>query len=355
MTTTEPAIAELRERVLAAAAHGTPLRLRGAGTKDFYGESLAGELLELRSHQGIVAYDPAELVITARCGTPLSQLEATLAAAGQFLAFEPPAFAGDPTLGGMIAAGLSGPRRMYAGAARDFVLGARLLGADGELLRFGGQVMKNVAGFDVARLLCGSLGILGIITEVSLKVLPLPRQEETLRLELPVAEACLAFERWAGQPLPLSAAAWHEGCAWVRLSGAAPAVQSARALLGGEHVAAHTAREWWAQVRNCRLPLFAEAPVWRLSLPGASGALPQLPAPRLVDWGGALRWYAGDWTRDYRGVAAAAGGTALCWLGSAGRGCFHPLSATTLALHQRLKQRFDPRGVFNPNRLVPGL
>jgi glycolate oxidase FAD binding subunit len=244
---------------------------------------------------------------------------------------------------------------MYAGAARDFVLGAHLLGADGELLRFGGQVMKNVAGFDVARLLCGSLGILGIITEVSLKVLPLPRQEETLRLELPVAEACAAFQRWAGQPLPLSAAVWHEGCAWLRLSGAAPAVQGARVHLGGERVGAGRAREWWAQVRNCRLPLFTELPVWRLSLPGASGPLPQLPAPRLVDWGGALRWYAGDGAADYRGVAAAAGGTALCWLGSAQQGRFHPLSATTLVLHRRLKQRFDPRGIFNPNRLVPGL
>ncbi len=355
MAALEPPVALMRERVLEAAAHRRQLRLRGAGTKDFYGESLQGELLELRPHQGIVAYDPAELVITARCGTPLSELEATLAAAGQFLPFEPPTFGGDPTLGGMIAAGLSGPRRMYAGAARDFVLGARLLGADGELLRFGGQVMKNVAGFDVARLLCGSLGILGIITEVSLKVLPLPRQEETLRLELGVAEACAAFERWAGEPLPLSAAAWHEGCAWLRLSGAAPAVQSARARLGGERVGSAMAGEWWAQVRNCQLPLFARPPVWRLSLPGASGPLPQLPAPCLVDWGGALRWYAGGAAAEYRAVAAAAGGTALCWLGGREQERFHPLSATSRALHLRLKQRFDPHGVFNPNRLVPGL
>ena len=345
----------MRERVRAAAADGTALRLRGAGTKDFYGEALEGELLELGSHQGILAYDPAELVITARCGTPLSQLEAALEAAGQFLPFEPPAFAGDPTLGGIIAAGLSGPRRMYAGAARDFVLGAGLLGADGELLRFGGQVMKNVAGFDVARALCGSLGILGIITEVSLKVLPLPRQEETLRLELTLAEACSAFDRWAGQPLPLSAAAWHEGGAWLRLSGAAPAVQAARARLGGERIPVAAARQWWTALRDGRLPLFAEAQLWRLSLPGASGPLPQLPPPRLVDWGGALRWYAGAAGPDYRAAAAAVGGTALCWRGPAPQGRFHPLSAATLALHRRLTQRFDPRGIFNPSRLVRGL
>jgi glycolate dehydrogenase FAD-binding subunit len=355
MSTAEPAIAAMRDRVLAATADGTRLRLRGAGTKDFYGEGLEGEVLELGSHCGIVAYDPAELVVTARCGTTLSQLEAALAAQGQFLPFEPPAFAGDPTLGGIIAAGLSGPRRMYAGAARDFVLGARLLSADGELLRFGGEVMKNVAGFDVARLLCGSLGILGIITEVSLKVLPLPRQEETLRLELGFAEACAAFDSWAGQPMPLSAAAWYEGCAWVRLSGAAPAVQAARAKLGGERIGSAAARSWWTSVRHCELPLFAESELWRLSLPGAAGALPQLPVPGLVDWGGTLRWYAGNTNLDYRGVAVAAGGTALCWRGPAPHGRFHPLSQTSGVLHRRLKQRFDPRGIFNANRLVPGL
>ena len=355
MATPEPAIALMRERVRAASAAGRPLRLRGAGTKDFYGESLEGEVLELGSHQGILAYDPAELVVTARCGTPLSQLEAVLAASGQFLPFEPPAFAGDPTLGGVIAAGLSGPRRMYAGAARDFVLGATLLGADGELLRFGGQVMKNVAGFDVARALCGSLGILGIITEVSLKVLPLPRQEATLRLELTLEEACSAFERWAGRPLPLSAAAWHGGRAWVRLSGAAPAVQAACASLGGESVPPAAAREWWTALRHCRLPLFAQPQLWRLSLPGASGPLPQLPPPLLVDWGGALRWYAAEAGHDFRSAAAAVGGTALCWRGPAPAGRFHPLTAATLALHQRLKQRLDPRGIFNPGRLVRGL
>ena len=226
--------------------------------------------------------------------------------------------------------------------------------ADGELLRFGGQVIKNVAGFDVSRLLCGSLGILGVITEVSLKVLPLPRQEQTLRLELGIAEACAAFNHWAGQPLPLSAAAWHEGGAWLRLSGAAPAVHSACARLGGERIAPAAAQSWWAAVRHCTLPLFAEPQLWRLSLPGAAGDLP-LPPPRLVDWGGALRWYAGNEAHDYRGVAAAVGGTGLCWRGAAPQGRFHPLSAANLGLHRRLKQRFDPRAIFNPNRLVRGL
>ena len=209
-------LSELRERVLAAHERRQPLRIRGAGTKDFYAEDAGvASVLDLRPYRGIVDYEPSELVVTARCGTPLSEIEAALADRGQFLAFEPPAFGGDPTIGGVIAAGLSGPRRRYAGAVRDFVLGVTLLGARGDILRFGGQVMKNVAGFDVSRLLCGSLGILGVITEVSLKVLPRPRAEETLRFEMPARQAVEAFNRWSGQPLPLSGAAWWDGVAWI--------------------------------------------------------------------------------------------------------------------------------------------
>src|ERR1700722_10858428 len=209
-------LGELRERVIAAHNEHRTLRLRGSGTKDFYGEAIEGELLDLRPYRGIVDYEPSELVITARCGTPLSEIEAALKHRGQFLAFEPPAFKGDPPIGGVIAAGLSGPRRMYAGAARDFVLGATLLNSRGEALRFGGQVMTNVAGFDVSRLLCGPLGILGIITEVSLKVLPKPRGEQTIRFALSAPKAVEAFNRWSAQPLPISGAGWWDGVARVR-------------------------------------------------------------------------------------------------------------------------------------------
>lgn len=197
----------LREQVLVAGAQRSPLQLHGARTKDFYGEETSGQPLDVSGHRGIIDYEPSELVITARGGTPLSEIEAALAERGQFLGFEPPRPGGDPTLGGVIATGLSGPRRMQAGAARDFVLGAHLMAADGEVLRFGGQVMKNVAGFDVARLLCGSMGIFGILTQVSLKALPQPRAEQTLRLEMPAREAVETFNRWGGQPLPISAAA----------------------------------------------------------------------------------------------------------------------------------------------------
>lgn len=351
----QSALEALRERVMQAHRRREPLRLRGAGTKDFYGERLEGQVLEVAGHRGIIDYEPSELVITARCGTPLSQIEQALAQARQFLAFEPPAFAGDPTLGGVIAAGLSGPRRMYAGAARDFVLGATLLGGEGELLRFGGQVMKNVAGFDVSRLLCGSMGILGLITQVSLKVLPLPASEETLRLELSQQGAIEAFNRIGGQPVPLSGAAWHEGSAWLRLAGAEPAVRAARERIGGERIDSATAERWWNGLRHLRDPFFEREPLWRLSLPSTTPVL-DLPGSVLIDWGGALRWYAGEVDPiAARAAAIAAGGTALAWRGPAPQGRFHPLMGAALTIHRRLKERFDPHGIFNPGRLFAAM
>jgi glycolate oxidase FAD binding subunit len=346
---------KLCERVFVARAERIPLRLHGARTKDFYGESSAGEPLDLSGYHGIIDYEPSELVITARCGTRLSDIEAALAEADQFLAFEPPRFGGDPTLGGMIAAGLSGPRRMQAGAARDFVLGVTLLASDGELLRFGGQVMKNVAGFDVSRLVCGSLGILGIMTQASMKVLPRPRAEETLRLEMAGPDAIDAFNRWAGQPLPISGAAWHEGAAWVRLSGAAAAVQAARAVIGGDRVFPVLARQWWDSLRHYTHPVYSDSSVWRVSLPASAPPL-QLPVEPLIDWGGALRWYSGDLQAfDVRGLASTAGGTATRWCGAGPGSRFHPLPPAIVEIHRRLKRSFDPEGIFNPGRLLPDM
>ena len=343
---------KLRERVLAARAERRPLQLHGARTKDFYGESTAGEPLDLSGYRGIIDYEPSELVMTARCGTRLSDIETALAEHGQFLGFEPPRLGGDPTLGGMIAAGLSGPRRIQVGAARDFVLGATLLAGDGELLRFGGQVMKNVAGFDVSRLLCGSLGILGIITQASIKVLPQPRAEETMRLEMPARDAVDAFNRWGGQPLPISAAAWHEGAAWVRLSGAAAAVQAARAVIGGDRVFPVLAKKWWESLRHYMHPVYSDSLVWRVSLPATAPPL-QLPVEPLIDWAGALRWYSGDLQAfDVRGLASAVGGTAMRWRGAGSGSRFHPLAPAIAEIHRRLKRSFDPEGIFNPGRLL---
>lgn len=352
----QPPLAALRTAVMEAHQARRPLRLIGAGTKDFYGESHAGTPLELRAWRGVVEYEPSELVITARCGTPLSEIETLLGEARQFLAFEPPRFGGDPTIGGVIAAGLSGPRRPHAGAARDFVLGAVLLAVDGELLNFGGKVMKNVAGFDVSRLLCGSLGILGPLTEVSLKVMPLPREELTLRFELSEAAALTAFNRWAGEPLPLSASAWWQGLAWLRLSGAPAALRAARARLGGEALEPGAAARWWCELRDQQHAHFAAgASLWRLSLPSTTPPL-ALEGARLIEWGGALRWYVSDApAQELRRVASAAGGTALHWRGGAPGSRSHPLSPAVLAVSKRLKARFDPHGIFNPGRLTEDL
>jgi glycolate oxidase FAD binding subunit len=352
----EDALQQLRQRVLAAHSAGTPLRLRGAGTKDFYGERCEGTLLDMRGYSGVVDYEPSELVITARCGTPLAEIETMLASNGQFLAFEPPAFDGDATIGGAIAAGLSGPRRVQAGAARDFVLGTVLLSAHGELLHFGGKVIKNVAGFDLSRLLCGSLGILGAITEVSLKVLPLPRLEQTLRFELAEPAALALFNRWAGQPLPISASAWHAGEAWVRLSGAPSALSTACRRLGGELLAPDAAATLWRSLRDQTHNFFAGArTLWRLSVPSTAAPL-AAGAPQLLEWGGALRWCASTLpAAELRSLAQAVGGSALHWRGGSAGERFHPLTPAVLEIHRRLKAHFDPNGIFNPGRLIAQL
>jgi len=351
-----PALQELGVRIAHAHANRTPLRLRGAGTKDFYGERCEGELLDLRAYRDVIDYEPSELVLTARCGTPLSSIEALLAQHRQYLPFEPPAFGGDPTIGGIVAAGLSGPARARVGAMRDFVLGAVLLGIDGEPLHFGGKVMKNVAGFDVSRLLCGSLGILGPIVEVSLKVLPLPRSQQTLRFEMSPSDALDSFSSWTGQSLPINACAWVDGLAWVRLSGAESALKSARERLGGEPVADQTASHWWDSVRHQTHPFFTSAAaLWRVSLPATAPPLPLNGSP-FIEWGGALRWYAQELAAPrMRELAIATAGTALHWRGGAAGERFHPLAPSVLKLHRQLKVRFDPRGIFNRGRLLAEL
>ncbi|HZO20881.1 MAG TPA: glycolate oxidase subunit GlcE [Steroidobacteraceae bacterium] len=355
----EAELLRLREQVLIARRDRTPLRLRGAGTKDFYSasnsQSTPCTTVDLRPFSGILDYEPSELVITARCGTPLSQIEAALAERGQFLGFEPPGFGADPTLGGIVAAGLSGPRRLSAGAVRDFVLGAALLAGDGELLQFGGRVMKNVAGFDVARLLCGSLGIFGIITQVCIKVLPRPRAEATVQLEMKAGEAIEAFNRWGSRPLPVSGAAWYDGGARIRFSGAVPAVEKACTQIGGKRLDAAAAQRWWDSLRHYTHPLFSSDSLWRLSLPQTAAPL-DLSGDPLIDWGGALRWYAGDQgERDVRELAQRAAGTAMRWRGPAATGRFHPLSPAVAEIHRRLKRAFDPEGIFNPGRLLADL
>ena len=328
----------------------TPLRIRGAGSKDFYGGMLAGDVLDVGVYKGIVAYEPTELYITAKCGTPLAEIEAALADKDQMLACEPPHF-GSATVGGCVAAGLAGPRRQQAGAVRDFMLGAKLIDGTGQVLDFGGQVMKNVAGYDVSRLLAGSLGTLGVLAEVTLKVLPRPVAEQTLVFELGESDAITRLNQWGGQPLPISASFWHQGRLWLRLSGARAAVDAARGKLGG--TLAVDAEEHWISVREQTHPAFAGQPLWRLALPSTAPDA-GLDGLRAIEWGGAQRWYAGE-LAAVRGAAARLGGHAVLYRAPESlrcrEGAFAPLAPAMLALHRRLKKSFDPRGILNPGRL----
>jgi len=343
------ALEELVERVRAATAARTPLVIRAGGSKDFYGNAGEGERLDPRGCAGIVAHEPTELVVTARCGTPLAELEAVLDAAGQMLPFEPPHFGTGATVGGCVAAGLAGPRRASAGGVRDYVLGAKLLTGRGDVLAFGGTVMKNVAGYDVARLAAGSLGVLGVITEVSLKVLPKPVAEATLRLEFDEAAALKRMNEWAGQPLPVSATAWRDGVLHVRLSGARAAVAEAQTRLGGQAV---DGAALWHGLREQTDPFFAgSAPLWRLALPSTAPAL-DLAGAQLIEWGGAERWLRSDSpAAEIRARAAACGGHATLFRGGERHDVFTPLPLPVAAIHKRLKAEFDPAGIFNPGRM----
>src|SRR6266849_2781440 len=352
----DPVLEKLSETIRAAGRSRRALRLRSGGTKDFYGQALEGEVLDTRGYGGIVTYEPSELVITARCGTGLAEIEAAMRERGQMLAFEPPHF-GEATIGGTIAAGLSGPRRQAAGALRDFVLGVKIMDGRGEVLAFGGQVMKNVAGYDVSRLMAGSLGTLGSILEVSLKALPLPVAEATLKLELPEDKAIEQLNRWGGKPLPISASAWAGGELRVRLSGAAAAVAAAQKKIGGELVDAAQGERFWTGIREQTDPFFRnDAPLWRISVPSTAPPL-KLPGEPLIEWGGALRWLCSRAdARTVREAAKRARGHATLFRGGdKSVGVFQPLAPALMKIHKELKREFDPQGIFNRGRMYPDL
>jgi glycolate oxidase FAD binding subunit len=361
----DAAVLTLQKRVYEATAAKTPLAIRSGGTKDFYGNAAggAGETLDPRSYSGIIAYEPTELVITARGGTLLAQIEAAIDAQGQMLAFEPPHFGAAATLGGCIAAGLSGPRRAAAGSVRDFVLGVKVLTGKAEILSFGGTVIKNVAGYDVSRLITGSLGTLGVILEVSLKVLPKPPTEATLRFEMDELTALRRVNEWGGQPLPVSATAWTAaadgkvGTLALRLSGARAAVEAACAKLGGERIDGRAAASFWRGIREHTDPYFVvNAPLWRLGLP--STAVPiELDGAQMIEWGGAQRWLRSTLpAAEIRKRALTLGGHATLFRGGdRTTGAFSPLAAPVAAIHKRLKTEFDPAGILNPGRMYPDL
>ena len=369
----------MADRVREAAGTGTPLRIRGGGSKDFYGQSLKGEVLDMAAHAGVVSYEPSELVVTVRGGTLLAELEMLLALQGQCLPFEPPHFGPHATVGGMVASGLSGPARASSGAVRDFLLGTVLLNGRGEALSFGGQVMKNVAGYDVSRLMAGTLGTLGVLLEVSLKVLPVAPGEATLLCSGLTQQASLdLLNRWGGQPLPLNASCWvHDdnasparGFLSVRLRGAVAAVEAACPRMVADVQAAggqaapmdHAqANGDWNACREQTLPFFAQPPasdacLWRLSVPQVTPAM-DLPYPSLVEWHGGLRWLwaPASAAGTLRELARQAGGHATLFRRPPGTPAdlpvFTPLSPVQSRIQRELKKQFDPAGVFNPGRM----
>lgn len=342
----------LLAQVIQALEHTTPLRIQGGNSKAFLGRIVAGEVLDTRSHRGIVSYDPTELVITARCGTPLSELAQAVDEAQQMLPCEPPSYGEGATVGGMIAAGLSGPRRPWSGSVRDFVLGTRVITGHGKHLRFGGEVMKNVAGYDLSRLMAGSFGALGVITEVSLKVLPKPRQCLSISLEMDSDRALLRLAEWGQQPLPISAACHDGERLHLRLEGGEGSVAAAHDRLGGERLDA----AYWTHLNEHQLSFFDEGqPLWRLSVPQNTPRL-SLPGRQLIDWGGAQRWLKSDAEAAFiRQVVNEVGGHVTCYSHGLVDEPFQPLPDALMRYHRSLKRQLDPRGIFNPSRLYAEL
>ena len=373
------------DRIRAAAAAGTRLRIRGGGSKDFYGQTLVGDILDTTALNGVISYEPSELVVTALAGTPLAELEALLLSQGQCFAFEPPHLSPGATVGGMVAAGLSGPARASAGAVRDYMLGVKLINGKGEHLTFGGQVMKNVAGYDVSRLMVGAMGTLGLLTEVSLKVLPIAPLEATLKFEMTQAVALNKLNTWGGQPLPLNASCWVNeeldvagndaannaskdaakdagvGTLYLRLRGAVAAVEAACAKLGGERLAPAQASADWQRCRDQQLQWFTartdSQDLWRLSVPQTAPVL-DLPDSPLIEWHGGQRWVRADAAHGQRlrELATSVGGHATLFIATSARkssaiAVFDTLKPPLAQIHRELKREFDPAGVLNANRL----
>jgi glycolate oxidase FAD binding subunit len=357
-------VAQLIDRMRGARAHRASLQIVGGGTKAFYGEAPRGEPLCMRDLTGITSYDPSELVVTVRAGTPLTELESVLATKGQCLPFEPPRFAAGGTVGGMVAAGLAGPSRAAVGALRDYVLGLTLLDGRGELLTFGGQVMKNVAGYDVSRLIAGSWGVLGVICEVSLKVLAAPAYSVTLEYDWDEPRALMEMARRRAEPVPLQASAWCDGCLRIRLAGSRAAVLEARGRLEGTAMAPEKALVFWESVRDQRHEFFAMTAddlkrgttLWRLSVPPTAQPL-ALSGRQFIEWGGAQRWWrTAAPAAEVRAAAAGAGGHAtLVRAADKTAGAFAPLSGELMRIHRALKTAFDPERILNPGRLYADL
>ena len=328
------------------------LQLLGGNTKAFYGRSVQATPLSLTSHSGIIEYEPSELYITARCGTPLNDIEQVIGKESQMFPFEPPHFGAAATIGGTVAAGLSGPRRVSSGAVRDSMLGAEIINGKGEYLRFGGKVMKNVAGYDASRLMCGALGTLGVLMSVTLRLLPKPQDEQTVVVTEAPSNAIQKMNTWARTPMPISAT-FHDGKnLYVRLAGSSSTVEKCRNSIGGELI--DRSDVFWAKIKEQAHGLFlTDQPLWRIQVPPSTCPL-DISGSCAMEWNGALRWYAtGAEASTIRRIAKQAGGHACLFRGPAIKQVFNPLPPALLEIHKRLKRTFDPDGILNPGKMYP--
>ncbi|MBD3609796.1 MAG: glycolate oxidase subunit GlcE [Gammaproteobacteria bacterium] len=340
----------LQQSVLEAADKGTALKIVGGNSKAFYGRETEGEILNIAGHSGILNYEPTELVVTARAGTTLAELEQTLADNNQMLPFEPPRFGETATVGGTVATNFSGPRRPYAGAVRDHVLGVKIINGKGEILHFGGEVMKNVAGYDLTRLMAGAMGSLGILLEVSFKVIPVPQKEITLYRNCSIDTAIQTMNDWAARPYPITASVFDGHNLYMRFGGSENAVEAARKKFGGDEL--NDSIDYWQRIKEHQHGFFDDdTPLWRLSVAPASKPF-DLPGKTLLDWGGAQRWYKGEAAQEIiRRTAREAGGHAVMFRDGDRSQPFQPLEPVIMRLHKNLKQAMDPKNIFNPGRL----
>ncbi len=351
---------QIKQQVAQAFGDKSPLAISGGGSKNFLGVRADVAELSTAGHHGITSYEPSELVITAKAGTTLTELRATLAEHRQMLPFEPPAFSDSATIGGTIACGLSGPARPYIGAARDFVLGCTIISGRAQQLVFGGQVMKNVAGYDVTRLMTGAMGTLGVLLDVSMKVLPVAETEVTFVQQLNVDHAITTMQSLAGKSLPVTASAYHHGQLYYRLAGSPAAIKAAAAQLGGD---ATDDNEFWYELREHKLDFFnqSDMPLWRLSLPALVPELAfESKSATLYDWAGTQRWIFSNADASLiREMASKAGGYAQLFRADKdlkkSAGVNHPPAAAIMKLHRNLKREFDPEAILNPGRLYAEL
>lgn len=344
----------------------TALNIVAGGTKSFLGNPADPDWqrLDLTRHSGVLQYEPAELILRARAGTRLTEIEELLADHGQMLAFEPPHFGPAATIGGCVATGLSGPRRASVGAVRDFVLGITVINGKGEILSFGGQVMKNVAGYDVSRLMVGSMGTLAVILDVSFKVLPLPRYEKTCVIAYSGEEAVERMCALAGSTHPVSATCYDGKQLYIRLSSTEQAVEKSLAELKGEQL--EDQNLFWQELREQRNLFFEPGTnLWRLSVPAATPY--HLTTAALLEWGGAQRWIKCEPQVDPRNQLQQVAGHATLFRSRVSSVAtetkdqqsiaevFQPVSMQLMQIHQRLKQSFDPHGLFNKGRMFRDL